>query len=305
METARTTDIRSLQRFYDEDREWIYNLFDAFIEKIVFENKAIDFSKGAIDYYGQVEFATLDDENGQPVSFSELLCGEKGNAGYKESAEYIIKAPVADLRNICKDSVLKKFYKRELLLVAHLHWLWSLGMSCVETSCGKFGKLFGIKEQWADTLNCCNLKDGLWFASVSAMGLKKELLLIYSILHRFVTWPKKPEFQDVHEIKAAMVDFIFKTRIDLNAPVRNGLLHLCDPHNYINIYDYEEKMEWIYQHDSLLRNYKVNDFSAMQNQDSVYYSKRIGRVEDNIVYRADRTEDKIRYIMDRLCGTEM
>ena len=64
-------------------------------------------------------------------------------------------------------------------------------------------------------------------------------------------------------------------------------------------------MEWIYQHDSLLRNYKVNDFSAMQNQDSVYYSKRIGRVEDNIVYRADRTEDKIRYIMDRLCGTEM
>ena len=100
METARTTDIRSLQRFYDEDREWIYNLFDAFIEKIVFENKAIDFSKGAIDYYGQVEFATLDDENGQPVSFSELLCGEKGNAGYKESAEYIIKAPVADLRKI-------------------------------------------------------------------------------------------------------------------------------------------------------------------------------------------------------------
>ena len=305
METTNTNNIRSFQRFFDEDREVVYNLFDAFIAKTILEGKAIDFSKSAVDYYGQVEFATLEDENGQPVLFSELLCGERGNAGYKECVKYIIKAPVADLRRICKDPVSKKFCKRELLLVAHLHWLWSLGMSGVETSCGKFGKLFGIKEQWADTLNCCNLKDGLWYAHISAMGLKKELLLIYSILHRFMTWPNKPEFKSVDEIKSAMIDFIFKTRIDLNAPVRNGLLHLCDPHNYINIYDYEEKMDWIYQHDSLLRNYKVNDFSAMQNQDSVYYSKRIGRVEDNIVYRADRTEDKIRYITDRLCGVEM
>lgn len=305
METTNTNNIRSFQRIFDENREGIYNLFDAFIEKVIFEDKAIDFSKYAVDYYGQVEFATLEDENGQPVSFSELLCGKKGDADYKKCVEYIINAPAAVLRELLKNADWKAAHKGELVLVAHLHWLWSLGLSGVKTSCGKFGKYADIKEDWTGALNAYNLEDGLWYAHISAMGLKKELLLIYFILHRFVTWPKKPEFQNVNEIKSAMIDFIFKTRIDLNAPVRNGLLHLCDPHNYINIYDYEEKMEWIYQHDSLLRNYKVNDFSAMQNQDSVYYSKRIGRVEDNIVYRADRTEDKIRYIMDRLCGVDM
>ncbi len=305
METTNTNNIRSFQRFFDEDREVVYNLFDAFIAKTILEGKAIDFSKGAIDYYGQVEFATLDDENGQPVSFSELLCGEKDAGDYKKCVEYIINAPAAVLRELLKNADWKAAHKGELVLVAHLHWLWSLGLSGVKTSCGKFGKYADIKEDWTGALNAYNLEDGLWYAHISAMGLKKELLLIYSILHRFMTWPNKPEFKSVDEIKSAMVDFVFKTRIDLNAPVRNGLLHLCDPHNYINIYDYEEKMDWIYQHDSLLRNYKVNDFSAMQNQDSVYYSKRIGRVEDNIVYRADRTEDKIRYITDRLCGVEM
>ena len=305
METTNTNNIRSFQRFFDEDREVVYNLFDAFIAKTILEGKAIDFSKGAIDYYGQVEFATLDDENGQPVSFSELLCGEKDAGDYKKCVEYIINAPAAVLRELLKNADWKAAHKGELVLVAHLHWLWSLGLSGVKTSCGKFGKYADIKEDWTGALNAYNLEDGLWYAHISAMGLKKELLLVYSILHRFMTWPNKPEFKNVDEIKSAMVDFVFKTRIDLNAPVRNGLLHLCDPHNYINIYDYEEKMDWIYQHDSLLRNYKVNDFSAMQNQDSVYYSKRIGRVEDNIVYRADRTEDKIRYITDRLCGVEM
>lgn len=305
METTNTNNIRSFQRFFDEDREVVYNLFDAFIAKTILEGKAIDFSKYAVDYYGQVEFATLEDENGQPVLFSELLCGEKGDGDYKKCVEYIINAPAVVLRKLLKNADWKAAHKGELVLIAHLHWLWSLGMSGVKTSCGKFGKLAGIKEDWMGVLNGYNPEEGLWDAYISAMGLKKELLLVYSVLHRFMTWPNKPEFKNVDEIKSAMVDFVFKTRIDLNAPVRNGLLHLCDPNRYINIYDYEMKMEWIEHHSSLLRYYKLSNFSTLQEQDSVYYSKRIGRVEDNIVYRADRTEDRIRYIMDRLCGVEM
>ena len=305
MEMTNTTINRSFQRFFDEDRDVVYNLFDAFIAKTFLEGKAIDFSKYAVDYYGQVEFATLEDENGQPILFSELLCGKKGDGDYKKCVEYIINAPAAVLRELLKNADWKAAHKGELVLVAHLHWLWSLGLSGVKTSCGKFGKYADIKEDWTGALNAYNLEDGLWYAHISAMGLKKELLLVYSILHRFMTWPNKPEFKSVDEIKSAMVDFVFKTRIDLNAPVRNGMLHLCDPDKYINIYDYEMKMEWIEHHSSLLRYYKSSEFSMLQEQDSVYYSKRIGRADENIVYRAERTEDKIRYIMDRLCGVDM
>ena len=211
METTNTNNIRSFQRFFDEDREVVYNLFDAFIAKTILEGKAIDFSKSAVDYYGQVEFATLEDENGQPILFSELLCGKKGAGDYKKCVEHIINAPAAVLRELLKNADWKAAHKGELVLVAHLHWLWSLGLSGVKTSCGKFGKYADIKEDWTGALNAYNLEDGLWYAHISAMGLKKELLLVYSILHRFMTWPNKPEFKSVDEIKSAMVDFVFKT----------------------------------------------------------------------------------------------
>jgi hypothetical protein len=35
MEMANTTINRSFQRFFDEDREVVYNLFDAFIAKTI------------------------------------------------------------------------------------------------------------------------------------------------------------------------------------------------------------------------------------------------------------------------------
>ena len=305
MEMTKINNIHVLDRFMVNEYEPIYNLFAGFVECTMMENRAVDFSKCAIDYQdGSIDFAELVGENGEEISFTELVCGKNGDEQYKKSVETIIKAPSAVLRELCKDVSWKEFHKAELLLIAHLYWLWSLGMSGVKTSCGKFGKLAGVKEQWAENVEDYNVNQGLWFAHVSAVGLKKELLLIYSILHRFLTWPNKPEFQDVDQVKSAMIDFIFKTRIDLDAPIRNGLLHLCDPDMYINLYSYELKLDYIASHSSFLQNYRAEGYTTLQAQDSVYYSKRIGKVDDNNVYRADRTEDKIRFIFDRMCEND-
>lgn len=305
MEMTKINNIHMFDRFVVNERESIYNLFAGFVECAMMEDRAIDFSKCAIDYQdGTIDFAKLVGENGEVISFTELVCGKNGDEQYKKSVEAIIKAPAAALRDLCKDVAWKEFHKDELLLLAHLHWLWSLGMSGVETSCGKFGKLAGVEEHWAENIGNYDVEQGLWFAHVSSMGLKKELLLIYSILYRFMTWPKKPEFQNVDQVKSALIDFIFKTRIDLDAPIRNGLLHLCDPDMYINIYSYEMKLNYIANHSSFLLNYKAEGFSTLQTQDSVYYSKRIGKVGDNNIYRADRTEDKIRFIFDRMCEND-
>jgi hypothetical protein len=125
-------------------------------------------------------------------------------------------------------------------------------------------------------------------------------MLIYSIFEQFITWPKKPTFKNLFELKQTLVHFIFKTKLDSVAPIRNGLLHFCNPDRYINFYSYESKVQYVESNSNLLRDYKVSDYAQMLTQDGLYFSTRIGKVEDHLVYKANRTEEKICYIYDKL-----
>ena len=184
------------------------------------------------------------------------------------------------------------------LAVAHLNWLWSLGMEGCYTSCGKFGKVIGIEENWMADLQGYGGKEGLWKAKL--VGTKKDLFLLRSIFYRFLTWPNKPEFKTAEEVKAAFIEYIFKTKKDCEALVRNGLLHFCNPDKYINMYSYEKKAAYVQSHSDLLAGYVVSDYSELKMQDNLFFSMKFQKESGCPPYQANRTEEKICYIYDKL-----
>ena len=214
--------------------------------------------------------------------------------------EIVNKSAEAGAKKAVKQSmkVTKEVMADMNLAVAHLNWLWSLGMEGRHTGCGKFGEAVAIEENWMAGLEGYEGKDGLW--NVKLVGTKKDLFLLRSIFYRFITWPYKPEFKTVEEVKAAFVDYIFKTKKDCEAPVRNGLLHFCNPDKYINVYSYEKKAAFVQSHSDLLEGYVVSDYAELKLQDSLFFSMRFQKESECGPYQANRTEEKICYIHDKL-----
>jgi len=175
-----------------------------------------------------------------------------------------------------------------LMIAFHLYWLWSLGANNVAVGCGPYGKLMELETPaYPET--------GLW--KVQVLGMRRDLKLIYSIFERILSWPRRPKFNTVAEVKAALVDFILKVRKDSSAQVRNGLLHLCDPEKFTNMYTYQEKVEFVLQHDSALQGYHTSDMAEMNRNDSVFFSKKnVGGKKFDGDYQGLRTEEKISHI---------
>jgi hypothetical protein len=99
------------------------------------------------------------------------------------------------------------------------------------------------------------------------------------------------------EVKTALVNFILKVRKESPAQVRNGLLHLCNPEKFTNMYTYQEKVEFVLQHDSALQGYHTSDMAEMNRNDSVFFSKKnVGGKKFDGDYQGLRTEEKIRHI---------
>lgn len=175
-----------------------------------------------------------------------------------------------------------------LMIAFHLYWLWSLGANNVAVGCGPYGKLMALEAPIFPDM-------GLW--KVQVLGMRKDLKLIYSIFERILSWPRRPKFNTVAEVKAALVDFILKVRKDSSAQVRNGLLHLCNPEKFTNMYTYQEKVEYVLQHDSALQGYHASDMAEMNRNDSVFFSKKnVGGKKFDGDYQGLRTEEKIRHI---------
>lgn len=278
----------SYLRFAQEGKECIYDLFDAFLKKTIIEDRAIDFSKPmTVGDDGSIEFVTLV-KDGAEVTFSELVGGDPS---YKSVFELYLR------RKACKAK--DQLTARLALACAHLHWLWSLGMRC-ETTCGNYGKAISVEEHWMDSLEGYERESGLWHVNLSEAGVKKDLTLVFAIFHRFVTWPTKPQFRTVDQVKTSLVEFVFKSRKESNAPVRNGLLHLCNPDKYINWYSFESKTMFVTFHSEYLRGYKVSDYSELLAQDSLYYTRKYPKGMKLDPYQANRTEEKICYIFDRM-----
>ncbi len=214
--------------------------------------------------------------------------------------EIVNKSAEAGAKKAVKQSmkVTKEVMADMNLAVAHLNWLWSLGMDGRHTGCGRFGEAVAIEENWMAGLKGYEGKDGLW--NVKLVGTKKDLFLLRSIFYRFITWPYKPEFKTVEEVKAAFIEYIFKTKKDCEAPVRNGLLHFCNPDKYINVYSYEKKAAFVQSHSDLLEGYVVSDYAELKLQDSLFFSMRFQKESECGPYQANRTEEKICYIHDKL-----
>ena len=175
-----------------------------------------------------------------------------------------------------------------LMIAFLLYWLWSLGANNVAVGCGPYGKLMALEAPIFPDM-------GLW--KVQVLGMRKDLKLIYSIFERILSWPRRPKFNTVAEVKAALVDFILKVRKDSSAQVRNGLLHLCNPEKFTNMYTYQEKVEYVLQHDSALQGYHASDMAEMNRNDSVFFSKKnVGGKKFDGDYQGLRTEEKISHI---------
>ena len=175
-----------------------------------------------------------------------------------------------------------------LMIAFHLYWLWSLGANNVALGCGAYGQLMDLETPAYPDM-------GLW--NVQVLGMRRDLKLIYSIFERILSWPRRPKFNTVAEVKAALVDFILKVRKDSSAQVRNGLLHLCNPEKFTNMYTYQEKVEYVLQHDSALQGYHASDMAEMNRNDSVFFSKKnVGGKKFDGDYQGLRTEEKISHI---------
>ena len=138
------------------------------------------------------------------------------------------------------------------------------------------------------------------YSDVLTKSRKKDIMLLNGIFYRFLTWPNKPEFKTVEEAKSAFVEYIFKTKKDSEAPVRNGLLHFCNPDKYINMYSYEKKAAYVQSHSDLLEGYVVSDYSELKQQDSLFFFMKFTKESGYAPYQANRTEEKICYIYDKL-----
>ena len=190
-----------------------------------------------------------------------------------------------------RDSFIEKnkaHLKTNWMIAVHLYWLWSLGANNVALGCGAYGQLMDLETPTYPDM-------GLW--NVQVLGMRRDLKLIYSTFERFLSWPRRPKFNTVAEVKAALVDFILKVSKDSSAQVRNGLLHLCDPDKFTNMYTYQEKVEYVLMHDSALQGFHAGDMFEMNRNDSVCFSKKnVGGNRFEGDYQGLRTEDKIRYI---------
>ena len=182
----------------------------------------------------------------------------------------------------------------------HLYWLWSLGMMSVETSCGRAGTDLESEDCWSESLEGFDPMSGLWDVKMTTLGIKKELILLHYIFKRFTTWPNMPTFKTVEDVKKCLVDFVFKSKLDLSAPIRNGMLHLCNPDKFINIYSYEDKIGYIEKHEDLLTGYKVADLTRSKIAESCFYSASVEWKDNEYMYQSIKTEDKICYIYDQL-----
>ena len=175
-----------------------------------------------------------------------------------------------------------------LMIAFHLYWLWSLGANNVAVGCGPYGKLMELETPAYPEM-------GLW--KVQVLGMRKDLKLIYSIFERILSWPKRPKFNTLAEVKVALVNFVLKVRKHSSAQVRNGLLHLCNPEKFTNMYTYQEKVEYVLQHDSALQGYHASDMAEMNRNDSVFFSKKnVGGKKFDGDYQGLRTEEKISHI---------
>lgn len=308
MNAVSTQNVSRTPRFMNTNAKVVYDLFDAFVQATLVNDKAIDFSKPVvIKEDGSLEFVTRDEK------FSDIISGEfkflvvknptkptkprkpKEDADLPtyeaQMAEYQAKMDVYNELAAAAEAKRQELLQEKGLLYAHLNWLWTLGMNNAKTTCGADNlKALGIEKEDGAAFTG---KLGLWKAS--AAGMKKELSYICNVLFRFATISPeiKAYFPTLADVKAALIDLIMKVRSSEKVNARHGLLHLCDPEKYAALYSAEEKIQMVQEHRGLLNGF-VDLYNKCEISNHSYYK------DEKLGYRFPTTDAQVCFITDVL-----
>lgn len=249
-----------VSRFVNTEAKVVYDLFDAFVKATLVDDKAIDFAKPVVkNEDGSYAFATRDEK------FSDIIA-----KNYKMQKTDTLTVDQA-------------------LLYAHLNWLWTLGKNNAKTTCGPENlKVLGIEKEEGDAFTG---KLGLWKASAGSS--QKELAFICNVLYRFATTAPavKALFPTVADVKNALVDLTARVKTAEKIGARHGLLHLCNPNEYMPIYSAEEKVQLVNDHLGFLNGF-VDPFNKCDTKYLSYYR------DDKIGYRFPTTDAQLSFIYD-------
>ena len=249
---------QNVPRFKKQEGEVIYRLFDAFLKTTLLDDRIIDFSQEPVKTPdGIIEFFSREE------SFKDMVKGVVDGTATAEA---------------------------NALFNAHVFWLWTLGMSGTQTTCGTDNlKVLKLEEKGIAFPG----KLGLWNAPATISNKRNDFALISAILSQFVTWSKKPEFANLDELKAAFLKFVLKTRRTVSAGIRHGLMHLCDPALYIPLYTVEEKVAVIKQHSKFIENFE---------QTPVKYRFTSYFEDTHKGYYAEFSDEQVAHIFDALAA---
>lgn len=283
------TEVTRAPRFMNTDAKVIYDLFDAFVKATLVDDRAIDFSKPVmVTEDGSLEFATRDEK------FSDIISGDF-NVQVVKAPRKPAKPSQAQMESYNAqvdeaDAKRAALLQSKGLLYAHLNWLWTLGANNMKTSCGADNlKALGIEKEEGAAFTG---KTGLWKASAGSS--QKELSLICNVLFRFATTTPqiKALFTTVEEVKQCLVNLAWKVKSYEKNNARHGLLHLCDPDNYIGLYSAEAKIQWI--NDShVSRKDFVDPYNKCDQANAIYYK------DEKLGYRYPTTDALICFIEDK------
>lgn len=275
MATVAEQKSKNTPRFMKLQCGKVYGLFDAFVRAVIMDDRAVDF---AVDPEvledGSFKFAEREEK------FSDIVRGIPSFDCFKESKKQTDGEKAAR----------EKCVSENLLLLAHLNWLWTLGMCNAATSCGKDAvNGLGLKDSGVAFTG----KDGLWNAGLATTNKFNDLSLLWAVLKQTVTLAKRDFRSSLESVKAEIVLQCLKLRLESTASIRNGLLHFCDPDLYIHLYSAEDKANVVKQHSSLLESFRQNPLK-FRGLPATFKTKD---------YQALITDEQIQFIYDRLSAS--
>lgn len=252
-------------RFYNRGNEFIYALFNAFIEATLIKNRAVDFDiSPSIASENHCEFDTLQKKFVDLLNLSDLP-----NL-YKSSISLLSQDDtISYLTN-------KKNNGQNVddcnLLFAHLHWLWSLGIT-IQTTCGVYANS-KINESAAFA------KGGLWSADNAMVRKPNDFKFMIDVFQAYFLQQMRP--MNIEQAKKELEKIVLNAYPCNPTPMANALLHYCDPNKHIHIFASEIKKRIIIDAPSITKG-TYNSIIDVNNASIDEIDNEICNIYDSIV----------------------
>ena len=252
-----------MPRFRIKGKDVLYGLVDAFFKATLIENRAIDFNvPPCISDQWVVKFDTLFKK------FTDLLHLNNWNALYKNSISFVAENDLnARLQKMQKNGQNMEDY---CLMLSHLHWLRSLGITDLSSSCGIYGQKINIIEK----PYLFGMEWGAWSANTAASRKSNDLKFMMDVFAEFYNKPARPYTLD--EVKAELEKIVVALYVDNSTPMANALLHYCNPDKHIHIFATDVKIQILKEAQQKF------DFCPHIDIASASTAKRIDEIDEEI-----------------------